>query len=207
MHFKKEVVSWFQMLQKMNAMQTWPALTCALESQFGPSPFDCPMAELFKLQQNGSVSDYHLKFMSLANRSASLSDEAILNCFLSGLNVDIKRDVMALSPPNLLREVALARLYKEKYLPPSKAPISYSSKYPPFSLSSSSNTAAVKIIPKVIVPMAKPTLPPLLPNPPGPSYKSANVRHISPIEMQFRGEKGLCYFCDEKFSFSHKCPN
>ena len=25
--------------------------------------------------------------------------------------------------------------------------------------------------------------------------------------MQLRREKGLCYFCDEKFSFNHKCPN
>ena len=25
--------------------------------------------------------------------------------------------------------------------------------------------------------------------------------------MQLRREKGLCYFCDEKFSFTHKCPN
>jgi len=44
MHFEKEVVSWFQMPQKMNVVQTWPTLTRALESQFGPSPFDSPMA-------------------------------------------------------------------------------------------------------------------------------------------------------------------
>ena len=25
--------------------------------------------------------------------------------------------------------------------------------------------------------------------------------------MQLRREKGLCYFCDEKFLFNHKCPN
>lgn len=25
--------------------------------------------------------------------------------------------------------------------------------------------------------------------------------------MQLRREKGLCYFCDEKFTFNHKCPN
>ena len=25
--------------------------------------------------------------------------------------------------------------------------------------------------------------------------------------MQLRREKGLFYFCDEKFSFNHKCPN
>ena len=69
MHFEKAVVPWFQMLQKIEAVTTWIALTRALESQFGPSPFNCPMAELFKLQQNGSVSDYYLKFMALANRS------------------------------------------------------------------------------------------------------------------------------------------
>ena len=25
--------------------------------------------------------------------------------------------------------------------------------------------------------------------------------------MQLRREKGLCYFCDEKLPFNHKCPN
>nr|KYP54675.1 hypothetical protein KK1_000870 [Cajanus cajan]KYP54677.1 hypothetical protein KK1_000872 [Cajanus cajan] len=25
--------------------------------------------------------------------------------------------------------------------------------------------------------------------------------------MQIRREKGLCYFCDDKFTFNHKCPN
>ncbi|XP_027351354.1 uncharacterized protein LOC113862469 [Abrus precatorius] len=113
-------------------VSTWPELTRALESQFGPSPFDCPMAELFKLQQTGSVSDYYLKLMSLANRSLGLSDEAFLNCFISGLNADIRRDVVAMTPRTLLRAIALSKL---------------------------------------------------------------------------RRKKGLCYFYDEKFSFSHRCPN
>jgi len=50
-------------------------------------------------------------------------------------------------------------------------------------------------------------LPPLLPNPLGPLFKTPNGKRISPTEMQLRREKGLCYFCDEKFSFNHKCPN
>lgn len=25
--------------------------------------------------------------------------------------------------------------------------------------------------------------------------------------MQLHRDKGLCYFCDEKFSYTHKCPN
>jgi len=40
MHFEKDVIPWFQMLQKIEAVTTWSALTSALESQFGPSPFD-----------------------------------------------------------------------------------------------------------------------------------------------------------------------
>jgi hypothetical protein len=53
--------------------------------------------------------------MSLANRSAGLSDEALLNCFLSGLNAHIRRDVVAMAPTSLLRVVALAKLYEDKY--------------------------------------------------------------------------------------------
>ena len=120
MHFDKDAVAWFQMSQTLSLVSTWSELTRALESQFGPSPFDCPMTELFKLQQIGSVSDYYLKFMSLANRSLGLSNEALLNCFISGLNPDIRRDVVAMCPPTLLRAVALAKLFEEKYGPVSK---------------------------------------------------------------------------------------
>lgn len=30
---------------------------------------------------------------------------------------------------------------------------------------------------------------------------------MSPAEIQLRRDKGLCYFCDEKFSYTHKYPN
>ena len=33
------------------------------------------------------------------------------------------------------------------------------------------------------------------------------MKRITPVEMQLRREKGLCYFCDEKLPFNHKCPN
>jgi len=90
MHFDKDVVAWFQMSQTLSLVFTWSELTRALESQFHPSPFDCPMAELFKLQQTSSVLDYYLKFISLINRSLGLCNEAFLNCFIGGLNPDIR---------------------------------------------------------------------------------------------------------------------
>ena len=94
-HFEKEAIMWFQMLHRTLAVQTWPNLTRALESYFRPSPFDSPMADLFKLQQSGTILDYYLKFMALANRFEGLSDAIVLHYFLSGLNREIRRDVVA----------------------------------------------------------------------------------------------------------------
>lgn len=94
------------MLQRMEMVNTWIELRRALESQFGPSLFDCSMAELSKLQQKGTVADYYLKFMSLAHRSDGLTPEALLNCFISRLNKDIRRDVVA-QAPNCMRRSML----------------------------------------------------------------------------------------------------
>jgi len=121
-------------------VNTWTELRRALESQFGPSLFDCPMAELFKLQQQGTIADYYLKFMSLAHRSDGLTPEALLNCFISGLNKDIRRDVVARALNDLLRAVALAKLYEEKYVTvPITHPIPFSPRYSNLSFSNTHN--------------------------------------------------------------------
>jgi len=104
-------------------------LNRALKSQFGPSPFDCPMVDLFKLQQNGTLSYYYLKFMALANRSGGLTEEVVLKCFISGLNVDIKCDVATMTPLNLLRVVSLAKFYEEKYTSIPKTSPSYTNRF------------------------------------------------------------------------------
>jgi len=154
------------MLQKFQAVTTSTALTRTLESQFRPSPFDCPMAELFKLQQIGFVLDYYLKFTSLVNQSKGLNDETILNYFISGLHVDIKRDVLTLSPPTLLCAVALAKLYEDKYLPSQKVFVSSIGKFSHSALTNSLSTSISKLVPKIHVPNSKGMLPPLLPDPP-----------------------------------------
>ena len=200
MHFDKDVVPWFQMLQQLAAVSTWSELTKALDSQIGPSLFDNPMAELFKLQQTGYVSEYYLQFMSLANRSIGLSEDAFFNCFISGLDPDIRRDVIVMTPSTLLRAVALAKLYEEKYNPTVKTiKINFVQRYSQLSSNTKYPTQAKSV--------TKTQLPPLLPTPPGPPLKTSNVKCISPAEMQLHREKGICYFCDDKFTFNHRCPN
>lgn len=62
------------------------------------------------VNQVGEVVDYNTKFNTLANRVYGLSTEAFQDCFLSGLQPEIRRDVLALSPTNLPKAFALAKL-------------------------------------------------------------------------------------------------
>ncbi|GAU41241.1 hypothetical protein TSUD_97760 [Trifolium subterraneum] len=143
-HLDKDVVPWYQMVQRTHPFTSWIEFTRALDLDFGPSVYDCPRATLFKLNQTGTVSEYYLQFTSLANRVYGLSNDALIDCFVSDLNDDIRRDVLIHTPISLVKAMSLAKVYEEKY---------------------------------------------------------------SATEMQLRRDKGLCYWCDEKFSFTHKCPN
>jgi len=187
------------MIAKTNPFQSWIGFTRALELEFGPSPYECPRSTLFKLMQSGSVQDYYREFTALANRVQGIIADALFDCFLSSLKIDIRRDVIAQNPTSLLHAVSLAKLFEEKYLPKQKTTLTY----PYLEYQSSSLAQTTKST----------SLPPLLPNPNTthqPSQqlvKSSNINKISAAEMQLRRETGLCFTCDAKFSPSHRCPN
>ncbi|WVY96659.1 hypothetical protein V8G54_028810 [Vigna mungo] len=181
---RKNVIPWFQMLHRMAVVRTWSDLTRALESHFGPSPFDSPTAELFKLYQSGTVSEYYLKFMTLANRSEGLTDGVILNCFLSGLNRDIRRDVVAQCPTNLLCAVSLAKLYEEKYAPLlHQRSTTYTHRYSPLS-STSANLTATKDTVKQVLPL-------LLPTPTSPPLRQSNLLLLQVEEENFDHDQDI----------------
>ena len=194
MHMDKGAVHWFQMMQRNLPFRSWHDLKRAIEMEFGPSLFDCPRASLFKLTQTGSVGDYYSEFTALANRVHVEPPEALLDCFISGLQPELKRDVLSQCPSTLMRAVSLAKLYEDKY----------STSFKPVIAPNISRPYHQPHFAHTPRPPTKPTLPPLLPTPP---TKPTPVRRITPAEMQLRREKGLCYWCDEKFSFNHKCPN
>ncbi|KAJ1380495.1 Retrotransposon gag domain [Sesbania bispinosa] len=196
-HFEESVIPWFQMLHKSNLVPTWAALACAIEEQFGPSQFDSPRARLFKLTQTSTAEQYYTEFMVLANRVEGLSDAALLDCFVSGLKDSIRRDVIAQSPTSLLRAASLARLFDEKCSLGSSShkprpgflvgPPKLSSMVPP-----SSVPHGVSRQPLLPTPTTKP-IPP--------------VKKMTSVELQLHREKGLCFTCDEKYTWNHKCPN
>nr|KYP36856.1 hypothetical protein KK1_041988 [Cajanus cajan] len=103
------------MQARTNAFHSWIAFTRALELEFGPSPHECSRSDLFKLTQEGSVHEYYVKFIALANRVQGVTTEALLDCFMGGLRHDIRRDVLVQAPTTLMRCVSLAKLFEEKY--------------------------------------------------------------------------------------------
>ncbi|MCH99336.1 hypothetical protein A2U01_0020348, partial [Trifolium medium] len=196
-HFDQTVIPWYQMLQRANPFLSWQELSRAVELEFGPSEFERPRASLFKLAQTGSLDDYYLEFTSLANRSTCLTPDAFLDCFISGLQKDLQRDVIAQSPPTLVQAVAFARLFEDKFCPIPK-PSMFTHPRSNYNTKSNPNTPPSKKPPLLPTPTTKPFHSPL---------KTKTIKNISPAEMQLRREKGLCYYCDDKFSPQHRCPN
>ncbi|GAU28866.1 hypothetical protein TSUD_293180 [Trifolium subterraneum] len=195
-HLDQKVVPWYQMMQRTNPFQSWQLFARAIEVDFGPSCYDCPRATLFKLTQKSTVAEYYMEFTSLANRVYVVSTEAMLDCFVSGLQPDLQREVIAQEPSCIQRAVDLAKLFEEKCKPITRNQPNHSTTKPNTFNNPNPNRT---------------TIPPLLPTPnskPTNTYsKNQNVKNMTSAEMQIRREKGLCYTCDDKWSFSHKCPN
>ncbi|KAJ1385329.1 hypothetical protein SESBI_41751 [Sesbania bispinosa] len=149
------------------------------------------------LNQRGTVVAYYAEFIALANRTHVELPEALRDYFISGLRMEIKRKVKAQCPPSLMRVLSLARLYEDKFSSSFKA-------------TSRPNTSRPPTYPTYTNPQPKPSLPPLLPTPTQKPLHTPNCTHtkrLTTTEQQLRREKGLCYWCDDKFTPIHKCPN
>lgn len=114
-----------------------------------------------------------------------LAPSFLLSCFVSGLTLEIRREVQALQPISLLQAIALAKLQEDKLEDRRQG---YRGK---------PTTSATSPTPALTTP---PLSSPLLPTPPKLQFKKLN-----PDEMAARREKGLCYNCDDKWGPNHKC--
>ena len=107
-------LSWYQWMFTNGLITSWQGFLQALESRFAPTFYDDPKGALFKLVQRGSMNDYLTEVERLANRVIGLPPPFLLSCFISGLNPELRREVLALQPISLLQATALAKLQEEK---------------------------------------------------------------------------------------------
>lgn len=196
-HFDGPVIPWFQRLQKSGKLTSWQVLTASLERKYGPSVFDCPRHALLRLTQEGSVTQFHDHLTALVNRVSGVSEEILLDCFLSGLKRELQAELVPWNPDDLEKAVTLAKVFEEK-------------------LQLGTKTVTGK---NIFAPDIKFKAPPRVPTDvastqggrssvgDASSNSSSPFRKMGFQEMQVRKAKGLCFTCDEKYSPTHNCPN
>lgn len=149
------------------------------------------MESLTRLRQQTLVEDYKAKFEVLSNRLRDLSESYKLSCFLSGLKEEIRLPVRMFGPKTLLAAYGLAKIQEEHVLSGRR------------NFKNSSWNMAGSALPKPAIPtqsfvggtcggVPKVTVP---------------IQRISPAQMEDRRKKGLCYNCDAKWQFGHKCQS
>jgi hypothetical protein len=182
-------LTWYQWMYSNHQIVSWTQFLQALETRFAPTAYDDPRGNLFKLTQSTTVAAYLVEFEALANRIVGLSPADLLSCFISGLKVDIRREVLSRQPTSLTQAAGLARLQEDKLLDQQRVNRPKLTPPPPRYSSDSSS-------------IARPGPGPgLLPTPPA----KPRFRHLSESEMAERREKGLCFNCDQKWSRNHNC--
>lgn len=172
-----DALSWFKWLHNNQLLTTWDAFTRALALRFGPSSFENHKAALFKLWQTGTVTEYQVEFERLNNCVTGLSADTILQCFISGLKLEIQQE-MAMHHPYCISQAI--KLIEDKL---------NMSRARPFTRPQT---------PYVPRPNPSPNSP-LLPTPPTNS-NTLPIRCLSNMELQQRRAKGLCFNCEEKFA-------
>ena len=101
-YIEGKALLWFQLMEKSNQVPNWLDLSTTAQIHFGPSHFDNSRANLFKLTQTSSVTEYYDMFTDLANRSYDMDDTQLLDCFIGGLRPDLKKKVMSKYPHYLM---------------------------------------------------------------------------------------------------------
>ncbi|KAG8374641.1 hypothetical protein BUALT_Bualt10G0017100 [Buddleja alternifolia] len=219
-HLEGKALQWHQVYMKSRLTReipNWEDYVRALHDRFGALLYEDPMAELMNLKQTGSVKEYLDKFDELLN-NVELSETYAISYFLAGLKSEIAIQVRMFKPKSLKEAISLSKLQEQSIYLANRKPYSNTSYKP--------HLPYQKQPPLLPTPQYKPSPPPNyspFPNQPHPfqhqkppstqsitnnpmrNTSKPNGRRLSPQEMEEKRAKGLCFFCDDKYTLGHVC--
>ncbi|KAL5759714.1 hypothetical protein ACOSQ2_018552 [Xanthoceras sorbifolium] len=201
-HFEKKAEVWFRSYYDFQEGVSWREFKESLLTRFLDVEQEDVIGELYRLRQSGMVSEYQDKFEELQPRLRAkgygLGDGFFLESFLSGLKSEIKNQVKMFSPTDLKTAIHLARLLEAAIEPKrSRLWVQKASNYnsststPNQTLAKTHNTYQ-NTHPSSINTALKPTEP-------------IPIKRLTQAEMKTRRDKGLCYNCDEPYTYGHQC--
>lgn len=146
-----------------------------------------------KLQQDGTLEEYKEKFKEhksfMSHSYKALNEEYYLKSFISGLEEEFQDLVIVQRPMTISQAFTIAKL-QESMVEKMKA----SSRTSRESYQNPQSLIAIK--PAPVEPVSKVTL---LDN------SAAITKKLSNEEVKDWEKRGLCFHCDEKYTFGHKC--
>ncbi|KAK2646653.1 hypothetical protein Ddye_021848 [Dipteronia dyeriana] len=155
-----------------------------------PTDYEVPSEALTRLKQGSSIADYQAEFEKLSERIDELPEKFLVGCFIVGLRDEIHLDVKVKQPRTLSDAIGVARLIEERNTLHWKA--DHSAQTPAIAPSPTPRNSSPGILGP---PPSNKT------NQPSPF----SFRRITNQEARERREKGLSYYCDEKFLPGHHC--
>ncbi|KAL5850318.1 hypothetical protein ACOSQ4_008331 [Xanthoceras sorbifolium] len=201
-HFEKKAEVWFQSYYDLQEGVSWREFKESLLTRFLDVEQEDVIGELYRLRQTGTVSEYQDKFEELQPRLRAkgygLGEGFFLESFLSGLKSEIKNQVKMFSPSDLKTAIHLARLLEAAIEPKRNRPwvqktnIYNSSTITPNQTLAKTHNTYQNTHPTSINTALKPTEP-------------IPIKRLTQAEMKTRRDKGLCYNCDEPYTYGHQC--
>ncbi|GKA54323.1 transposon ty3-G gag-pol polyprotein [Tanacetum coccineum] len=188
-HLDDIALQWHRWRTKTRGPLTWQEFTKALLTRFGPTDYDDASEALHRLKQVTTVATYQESFERLLNRVDGLPESFLVGCFIGGLKEEIRLEVKLKNPRQLVDAIGVARVVEEKFNLQRR--VVFGTRSPGFNTTPRSSSSPGLLGPAPAQPLALPA-----PTP---------IRCLSKIETRARREKGLCYYCDERYTPRHKC--
>ncbi|XP_071712436.1 uncharacterized protein [Rutidosis leptorrhynchoides] len=200
-HMYKRALSWHQQFVRINGEEVdWTVYEEAVLKRFGTTVED-PLSELKNLRQIGSVDAYFDEFERLLNK-IEVSEKHAISLFLAGLMKEIELSVRMFKPRTLEDAYCLAKL-QEDTIAVSKRRSTPLLSTPRSTFIAKNNTYTPAMTNTVSQPTANNQL--ALPITPYNAATKNGSKRLTQKEIEEKRAKHLCFYCDEKYSTSHKC--
>ncbi|KAJ8762999.1 hypothetical protein K2173_023204 [Erythroxylum novogranatense] len=185
-HLEGLALQWFRWFTKFRGPLSWTEFTRALLQRFGPTEYEDPAEALSRLKQITTVEAYQDAFKRLSHQVDGLPESFLVGSFTAGLKDEIHLEVKLKKPRTLNDAIGAARIIEEKNQLHRRSNITPRLSMTTPKLPGASNTGVLGPI---------------------PTQKSGitNFRRLSSQEAKERRERGLCFYCDEKFVPGHRC--
>lgn len=190
---------------------TWNKFCQAFISRFGELDTELVFDRFKRLQQSTTVEAYYDEFEKcrgqLLDKIPSLTNEYFMENFIGGLQTEIRGMIRLLEPSSLEQALKLARHYEQSITPQQKKTSGETGNYK----SGPTKQTSAKIYPSTFSSTTPATgKQSILTTEKEIEGISAKPRPLTYAQRTYaqreeRRQKGLCFYCDDKFTMGHQC--